>query len=104
MGRNRRPSDREIFILAFLLEHQHKQFYGLEIGEATQTSAGALYPILKRLELKEWIEGEWEEIDESEVGRRRRKYYKLTPKGVPAARQAVQKHFAPLKALGGLQT
>ena len=104
MQRNRKPSDREIAILAFLLSNQHRMFYGLEIGQATKTAAGALYPILKRLELKGWIEGEWEKIDEHKEGRRRRKYYSLTPKGVPAAKEAVKAHLNPLlEALGGMQ-
>ena len=38
---------------------------------------GALYPALRRLEKKGWIEGDW---GESELGRRAR-FYQLTKKG-----------------------
>jgi DNA-binding PadR family transcriptional regulator len=43
--------------------------------------AGTLYPILDRLEREDWVTTELEEIDESSEGRRRRRYYALTPDG-----------------------
>lgn len=95
MGRRRRPSDTTVRVLAFLLENQHREYYGLEIATATKLQAGTLYPILARLERDGWIEGEWEHIDPAKEGRRPRKYYHLTPKGVPAARDAVRAHLEP---------
>ena len=38
---------------------------------------GSLYPALRRLELKEWIDSEWRASDNN----RRAKYYRLTAKG-----------------------
>lgn len=42
-----------------------------------ELNEGALYPVLHKLEAKEFIESYWEEAGES----RRRKYYHITPKG-----------------------
>lgn len=43
--------------------------------EALEIEFGSLYPALKRLEMKGWIEAEW---DTSELNRRA-KFYSLTP-------------------------
>jgi PadR family transcriptional regulator PadR len=37
----------------------------------------SLYPMLYRMERREWIEGKWVE----KAGQRRRRYYRLTPAG-----------------------
>ena len=42
-----------------------------ELGE------GTLYPLLYKLEAKGWIEGRWE----AGSGRRRRRVYRITPRG-----------------------
>jgi PadR family transcriptional regulator PadR len=46
-------------------------------SEALDIEFGSLYPALKRLELKGWIESEW---DQSELNRRA-KFYRLTAAG-----------------------
>jgi PadR family transcriptional regulator, regulatory protein PadR len=51
--------------------------YGLELSAACGVKAGALYPILARLEDDGWLEAEWEDINEALEGRRRRRYYRL---------------------------
>jgi len=38
---------------------------------------GSLYPALRRLEVKGWVEGEWRASDSN----RRARYYRLTPEG-----------------------
>ena len=67
-----------------------------------QWSDGTLYPVLHRLETEEVIASEWRV---SEVGRRR-KYYRLTPKGRKALevekRQWLDVH-AILARLWGLE-
>lgn len=49
-------------------------------------SWGSLYPALQRLEQEELIEGAWEPYPPQ--GRRRRRVYRLTPRGRSAAQQA----------------
>ena len=74
--------------------------HGYGIAKAIQqTSAevfkiefGSLYPALKRLELKGWIESSWETSEHN----RRAKFYKLTPAGKDqlAAEQSKWEAFA----------
>lgn len=43
--------------------------------------SGTLYPILARLERLGWLSSHWEDIDPSEAGRPRRRFYTLTDAG-----------------------
>lgn len=71
------------FILLSLLSHNN--LYGYEMSKAIKKTSqdlfelkeGTLYPALKRMEQKEWIEGYWSESE----GAARRKYYRITKAG-----------------------
>ena len=87
----------ELLILSLLeVESRH----GYELGKLIESrSAGrlvfqisSLYPVLCRMEGRKWIKGRWVE----KKGQRRRKYYRLTKKGLEAlsAKQAVWLQFA----------
>jgi PadR family transcriptional regulator PadR len=70
---------------------------GADIARLTKISSGTLYPILMRLERHEWIESEWEDGDPRELGRPRRRLYKITGLGARGAR----KEFKEIKAVIG---
>jgi DNA-binding PadR family transcriptional regulator len=73
----------ELLVLSLL---EQRQRHGYEIGKLIeQLSQGqitfriaSLYPILCRLEEKGFISGRWIE----KAGERRRRYFRLTPKGM----------------------
>jgi DNA-binding PadR family transcriptional regulator len=96
-------------VLATLLEDPSGEHYGLAIAKSAQLATGTVYPILARLEADGWVESEWEAIDEVAEGRRRRRYYTMTPLGARAAeaerrsvaRVVEQGYFSPGLA-GGL--
>ncbi|MDX1393274.1 MAG: PadR family transcriptional regulator [Gemmatimonadota bacterium] len=75
----------ELLILSLL---EDEPLHGYELARRIeQRSAGklrfrvsSLYPILCRLDERGWVKGRWVERD----GERRRKYYRLTEKGVSA--------------------
>jgi len=46
-------------------------------NQALDIEFGSLYPALKRLELKRWVDSKWEESENN----RRAKFYRLTPAG-----------------------
>ena len=72
----------ELLILS-LLEDQPR--HGYEIGKLIEVRSGgtlhfhvaSLYPLLYRLEKRDWIQGRWVE----KPGQRRRRYYRLTAEG-----------------------
>ena len=64
---------------------KRQESYGYEViqhlreksGGNLDVAEGTLYPVLKKMETKEWIAAEWKKADNG----RERKYYKITDKG-----------------------
>jgi PadR family transcriptional regulator, regulatory protein PadR len=84
-----RLSERGLRVLRFLIERPQASHSGAEIAKATKVGSGTLYPLLARLEAAGWFTSEWENVDPSEVGRPRRRLYKLTGVGKRRAREAL---------------
>jgi len=85
-------------VLRVLLDDPLGEHYGLEMSKAARLPGGTLYPILARLEREGWVTSDWEELDEHKAGRRRRRYYRLTPDGAVWAAQALaatEKQISP---------
>ena len=62
----------------------------------------SLYPLLYRLEEREWLQGRWVE----KAGERRRRYYSLTPAGrrVLASQRTTWKNFVgAMKLITGVE-
>jgi PadR family transcriptional regulator, regulatory protein PadR len=72
---------------------------GVEIAKKTNLRSGTLYPILFRLEQTGWFESKWEDADPSELGRPRRRFYRLTAVGEREAHAAYREVTA---MIGGL--
>jgi PadR family transcriptional regulator PadR len=77
-------------VLKVLLTKPREPRYGLDIAKETGLKSGTLYPALARLEHAGWIEGSWEQVDASEKGRPRRRYYRLTAEGAVSARRVLE--------------
>lgn len=71
--------------------------YGFDIIDETGLASGTVYPALASLERRELVESRWEDQEEARAeGRPRRRYYRLTPAGARALKEAVRR----LDALG----
>ena len=57
--------------------HQIAKHIRRSTDDVLQVEHGSLYPALHRLERKEWLSSKWENRD----GKRKLKYYRLTPAG-----------------------
>lgn len=84
---NVRMSGPTLKLLKLLLENPQEGLSGAQISKAAKIGSGTMYPLLQRLEFAKWIEGEWEVVDPAEVGRPKRRFYKLTPTGQVGARK-----------------
>jgi PadR family transcriptional regulator PadR len=80
-----RMSGPTLKLLKLLLESPQERRSGATISKITKLGSGTMYPLLQRLEIAGWIEGEWEKAEPSEIGRPRRRLYKLTRSGQAAA-------------------
>lgn len=61
---------------------------GAQIAQVTRLASGTLYPILLRLEQAKWVESHWETGDPRELGRPRRRFYRITGVGAKKTRAA----------------
>jgi DNA-binding PadR family transcriptional regulator len=77
--------------------------YGLEICKSVGFPAGTVHPLLYKFEDLGWLESHFEEIDPSEEGRPRRRYYRLTPDGAEYAREALARVRKPQRQEGRLR-
>lgn len=84
-------------VLSVMLSDPKSEWYGLELSRAARLKTGTIYPILDRLLKAGGLERRWEEIDPTVEGRPRRRLYRLTGVGAPAARHALDEHLASLQ-------
>jgi transcriptional regulator len=99
-SRELKKGSAEMLILS-LVEDQARHGYDIarlielrSKGEIT-FHAASLYPLLYRLEQRSWIKGRWVE----RAGQRRRRMYRITPKGqdvLTAQRQSWQAFVAAI--------
>jgi PadR family transcriptional regulator PadR len=83
-------------VLNSMLDDAQGRHYGFDLARRAQLKPSALYPILKRLEEEKFATSDWEEQAPEDLGRPRRRYYRLTPKGVDFAQNALAEHVASL--------
>src|SRR6185295_20064816 len=82
LDRELKKGSAELLILSLV---EDRPRHGYEIGNLIEQRSGgllrfnvaSLYPLLYRLEKRQWIHGRWVE----KAGQRRRRYYRLTPAG-----------------------
>jgi DNA-binding PadR family transcriptional regulator len=75
-------------VLGALLSSPQDELSGAQVGRATKLASGTLYPILLRLEGAGWLQSRWEREDPHELGRPRKRLYRITAVGARKARAA----------------
>lgn len=82
-----------------LLDAPTDEIYGLEVVRATGLPAGSAYTILRRLEDQGLLESRWEDRDSAEVGRPRRRYFRLNGDGRRVAYGETDAQRAALRSM-----
>lgn len=72
-------------VLRALFEQPKEGLSGADFARITGVSSGTLYPLLSKFERVGWVKGQWELSEPSEIGRPRRRFYKLTGTGYRVA-------------------
>jgi DNA-binding PadR family transcriptional regulator len=83
-------------VLKEFLSNPRQDQYGFGLMKATGVKSGSLYPILARFEENGWVERYDEIVDVRAEGRPRRRLYRLTVTGRPAAKKAVTDFYRDL--------
>ena len=86
-------------VLRSLMEDPTRELYGLEICAAAGLPSGTIHPILARLEKAGWLRSRWEEVDPTEEGRPRRRYYSLEPNSIAMVQAALLRSEATAQAM-----
>lgn len=84
-------------VLATMVSDVEAEWYGLDLSKRSGLKPGTIYPILNRLLKADWVERRWEDIDPATEGRPKRRLYRLTRIGVPAATNAIEEQLAALQ-------
>jgi PadR family transcriptional regulator, regulatory protein PadR len=92
-----RLTSQTLKVLSVLMSPTNDGLSGAEIGRVTDLASGTLYPILLRLEKAKWLESQWENGDPSQLGRPRRRLYRITGIGFRRAKAAFRELVMPLK-------
>ena len=83
-------------VLRAFMERPSEGLAGSDIWKDTRIFSGTLYPILLRLEKAGWLKSWWEEVDPTEAGRPRKRFYQLTNVGHAKAQAAFRElEFIP---------
>jgi PadR family transcriptional regulator, regulatory protein PadR len=77
-------------ILQTFITDVSKELSGADVWKETKIGAGSRYPILIRLERAGWLTSRWEELNPSEAGRPRKRFYRLTVNGQAWAQSALK--------------
>lgn len=80
-------------VLGLFLTARSSEHSGAEIANVTGLASGTLYPILLRCEQAGWLESRWEQVNPKEVGRPRRRLYRITGVGAAQTRTAIADIF-----------
>lgn len=72
-----------------MLDEPARPRYGLELSKSAGLKTGTIYPALARMERSGWVESCWEAGRAQDLGRPRRRLYRLTGAGEIALRQAI---------------
>jgi PadR family transcriptional regulator PadR len=82
-----RVSAKGLKVLHAFIEAGNRELSGADIAGRTGVLSGTLYPILLRFKSAGWLKDRWEDNEPVELGRPKRRYYKLTAAGQAAYRR-----------------
>jgi DNA-binding PadR family transcriptional regulator len=80
-----RLTPQAIKILGTFMAEPRKELSGADVATSTSLLSGTLYPLLIRFEKAGWLTARWEDGEAPELGRPKRKFYKITAAGQMAA-------------------
>jgi PadR family transcriptional regulator PadR len=75
--------------------------HGFALAKVAGRPTGSVYIILNRLEDAGWVDSYWEPINAQAEGRPRRRFYRLNPDGLGAARQLLAERRNQVEAKSG---
>lgn len=84
-----RLSKQGLLVLCLFTDRPTVALAGSDIVKAAGILSGTTYQILFRLERAGWLTSEWEKVEPNEIGRPRKRLYRLTALGEQKSRAAL---------------
>jgi PadR family transcriptional regulator PadR len=81
-----RITHQTLVVLNEFLIDPTRELSGSDLLDRVRVASGTLYPILMRLEEAKWLRSHQEDVDPSDVGRPRRRLYRITSTGLARTR------------------
>lgn len=72
-------------VLSAFVDSYPEELTGSVLMDLTGAASGSLYPLLARFEQAGWLTSKWEQESPADLGRPRRRYYRLTGVGKACA-------------------
>ena len=76
-----------------MLEDRAYEWYGFALLRASGLPSGVAYPTLARLEREGWLVSRWESESPSDLGRPRRRLYRMAPDYLADIEAVVERHL-----------
>jgi DNA-binding PadR family transcriptional regulator len=76
-------------VLLVLIEGQGSEWSGADLMKHLDVGPGTIYPVLVALERHGMVESRWEDSTAQELGRPRRRLYRITPLGWRSYQEAL---------------
>jgi PadR family transcriptional regulator PadR len=90
-------SNQTLRLASAMLEDPEVPSYGLELSKSASLKTGTIYPALARMERMGWVESCWETERPEDLGRPRRRLYRLTGAGEIALRDAIEEQLRAIQ-------
>jgi hypothetical protein len=95
MGDEINLTTQSLKVLRPFLDNPGGELAGVDVMRASRLASGTAYPIMLRLERHGLLTSRWEKGDPAKLGRPRRRYYAITPRGAAIAREALAELTMP---------
>lgn len=93
---------RTLELLMLMAVRPQREQSGAEIGKAFRVSSGTLYPSLLKAENAGLLTARWEDGDPSDLGRPRRRYYRINGAGIAAVERRTRQLGVEIRPHPGL--
>lgn len=93
---------RALELLMLMAVRPQQEFSGHQLGKSLGISSGTLYPLLLKAENAGLLNARWEVGEPRDLGRPRRRYYRINGAGIDAVDARMRKLSVELRPRGGL--
>jgi DNA-binding PadR family transcriptional regulator len=93
---------RALELLMMMAVRPQQEYSGSELSKSLGISSGTLYPLLLKAENAGFLNAHWEDGDPVELGRPRRRYYRINGAGIDAVDARMRRLNVKLRPRGGV--